>query len=94
MMTEADSDVYPVILESTRDGKDWSHSCGTTLLGATVSHSIHDGPSPLSGGGQVHREIVLYCPKCQAKPSANGAPIREDPTDVSEREILRRMRDR
>lgn len=87
-----DSDVYPIIEQSTRRGKDWVHNpCGTFLQGKEVTHSIHDGPGLLSGGGRVHTEVVPYCPTCGPEPSANGAPIRQDPVDVSEAAILRRM---
>lgn len=85
------SDVYPVIAESTRQGKDWVHKCGATLLSKQVSHSIHDGPG-LSGHGEVSIEVVPYCPACQSEPSSFGAPLRQNPVDVSEAEILRRMR--
>lgn len=88
-----DDDVYPIIKESTRQGEDWVHdSCGTILLGKRVTHSIHDGPGFLSGGGQVHVEVVPYCPSCEPEPPSGGAPIRQDPADVSEAAILRRMR--
>lgn len=65
-----------VLTESTEraDGK-FVHSCGTTLLGARVHHSIWDGPFPCSGSGRVEVEIVPYCPTCQEKPSEHGAPI-------------------
>ncbi|HSX14551.1 MAG TPA: hypothetical protein VLE72_01395 [Candidatus Saccharimonadales bacterium] len=84
---------HPILDESTLTDDGWVHKCGTTLLSVTVTHSIHDGPGPLSGGGQVHSEMVPYCPNCQKPPSTIGAPLKEDPRDVSEREILRRMRD-
>ena len=82
---------YPVLGESTQYGEDWVHSCGTTLLAAEVSHSIHDSLIPLAGSGRVHTEIVPFCPKCQEKPSPYGAPIKSDPVDTSEAAILRRM---
>lgn len=67
---------YPVLDESQLVAGDWIHSCGTVLLGARVHHSVHDGPFPLSGHGEVRVEIVPYCPTCQPTPSPNGSPIR------------------
>lgn len=83
---------YPILEECTRNGDDWIHKCGTTLLGARVFHPVHDGPFELSGSGRVVHEIVPYCPTCEERPSERGAPIKEDPADVQERDILRRMR--
>jgi hypothetical protein len=85
---------YAVLDESVEVNGEWLHRCGTVLASQVVSHPIHDGPFPLSGSGQVYRETVPYCPKCHAKPAPHGAPIRRDPDDISEREILRRMRRR
>jgi hypothetical protein len=85
---------YPVLEESTVQGEEWVHKCGTVLLGARVHHTIRDGLFPLSGGGDVSIEIVPYCPECQEEPSPYGTPVREDPAEASEREILRRMSNR
>lgn len=85
-------DMNPVIEESTRKGDEWVHKCGTTLLGKRVIHSIHDGPFALYGSGQTHTETVPYCPKCQSEPSTYGAPLHEDPVEISEAAILLRMR--
>ena len=87
------TDVYPVIAESTPDGDGWVHSCGTTLLGATVTHSVHDGIIPLAGSGRVEREVVPYCPKCQDPPNPIGAPVTRPYVDDTELAVLKRMRD-
>jgi hypothetical protein len=50
--------------------------CNSIIQSVQVSHSIHDGPSPLSGHGEVVYEQVPYCPKCEKKPESNGLPIR------------------
>jgi hypothetical protein len=65
-----------VLTESTgKEGVGYTHSCGTKIQGKRVSHPIWDGPFPLSGSGQVHTEIVPFCPKCEEEPSSSGAPI-------------------
>lgn len=46
--------------------------CGSEILIAEISHSVHDGPFPLSGSGKVHREQMPYCPKCETKPNSIG----------------------
>lgn len=66
---------YPILEESTHHDGEWTHTCGTVLLGARVHHPIHDGPFPLSGSGQVHIETVPYCPTCEEAPSPHGRPI-------------------
>lgn len=85
-------ETYPILQESTQKGDEWVHKCGTTLLCQVVIHSIHDGPFPLSGSGQVYREEVPYCPACQDQPSSIGRPLRQDPVEAREIETLRRMR--
>lgn len=95
MESASASDTYPILKESTSypEWQEWIHDkCGTALLAAPVKHSIHDGPGSLSGSGDVVTETVPYCPNCESKPSENGAPLRENPVDVSEANILRRMR--
>ncbi len=52
--------------------------CATVILGARVEHPIHDGPFPLSGGGQCSYENVPYCPVCEKKPAPNGSIITVD----------------
>ncbi len=65
-----------VLVESKgKAGVGYTHSCGTEIMGATVAHSIHDGPWPGSGSGQVHNQTVPYCPKCESKPPFHGSPI-------------------
>jgi hypothetical protein len=86
------AEIYAVINESTRQGGGWVHQCGAVLLAAHVTHPIHDSAIPLAGSGQVYTETVPYCPKCQSKPSPNGSPVRQNPVEVAEREILRRKR--
>ena len=68
-----------VVYKGTPTGPDsFSYSCATCnsdIMGATVSHSIWDGPGPCSGGGEVRNEVVPYCPKCEPKPNFSGTPI-------------------
>jgi len=52
--------------------------CGSGILWTTVAHAIHDGPFPLSGSGRCEYEAVPYCPKCEAKPSFHGSPVKRD----------------
>lgn len=89
-------DIYPILLDSTRreDGTWFHNPCGTDLETAIVNHSIHDGPGPLGGGGEVFRESVPWCPTCDTRPSPNGPPLKENPSDTTDREILRRMSNR
>ena len=49
--------------------------CDGNISGATVAHSIHDGPFPLSGSGQCKYEQVPYCSNCENEPNYSGAPI-------------------
>jgi hypothetical protein len=89
------SDNYPILEESTWNPEkhEWTHTkCGTILLSAPVSHSIHNGAGSLAGFGEVATARVPYCPTCESKPSPNGAPLRQNPVDVREADILRRMR--
>ncbi len=68
-------DKWLVMTESEGTRSNYTHSCGTTVMGARVAHSIHDGSWPGSGSGSVHNEEVPYCPKCEDKPDYHGAPI-------------------
>lgn len=66
-----------VLTESERQADNhWVHRCGAVVQGQRVYHSVHDGPFPLSGSGQVVTEEVPYCPQCEAVPMWQGAPIR------------------
>lgn len=50
-------------------------SCEGVIMSATVAHSIHDGPFPLSGSGRCEYEEVPYCQNCEEKPNYHGSPI-------------------
>lgn len=68
--------IWLVLSESTgKEGVGYKHKCGTEITGVSVYHPIWDGPFPMSGGGEVHVEIVPFCPKCETKPDSRGAPI-------------------
>ena len=65
-----------VLTESIKEpGVGYKHSCGTEILGKSVSHPVWDGPTPLSGSGRCESETVPYCPKCENEPSSQGMPI-------------------
>jgi len=51
--------------------------CNDTVMAATVHHSIHDGPFPLSGSGSVKNESVPYCPTCEEIPNSSGSFINQ-----------------
>jgi hypothetical protein len=79
--------------ESVRDPNgDYTHICGAVLLGKTVFLSVHDSPFALSGNGEVVTEVVPYCPNCDNEPRTYGT-TRTNPSDVSDVEILKRIRD-
>lgn len=87
---------HPVLEESTFDAqkREWTHNpCGTVLMGKEVHYSIHNSGLPLAGFGDVRRVTVPYCPTCQTEPPDRGI-LDEDPVEVREAEILRRMRSR
>ncbi len=86
---------YPILDGCTRheNGEFTHNACGTKIMTATVRHSVHDGPFPLSGSGDVELELVPYCPTCEEKPSEHGAPVGRRQVDVDEAAILRRMRE-
>ncbi len=68
--------IWLVLSESTgKEGVGFKHKCGAEIQGKQVSHSIHDGPFPLSGSGQVRTETVPFCPNCELEPNQYGAPI-------------------
>lgn len=76
-ITEKDGEkIWLVLSESTgKEGVGYTHSCGEQIIGKTVYHPIWDGPFKCSGSGRVHREIILFCPKCEYEPDENGTPI-------------------
>jgi len=49
--------------------------CDAVIQAATVAHSIHSRLFPGAGSGEVHNEIVGYCPNCEKKPNFYGTPI-------------------
>lgn len=60
-----------------RERKDGSFECTTCkepIMEAKVSRVIHDGPFAKSGGGEVHKEKVSFCPYCETTPHT-GEPI-------------------
>ncbi len=50
-------------------------TCGATIMAVQVAHPIWDGPFPASGSGECSYEEVGYCPNCEKKPNASGAPV-------------------
>ena len=52
--------------------------CNTEIQAVGVLRSVHDGPAPLSGSGQVVEVITPYCPMCEEKPNHNGPPVTPD----------------
>ena len=50
-------------------------NCKSEVKAVNRAHSIHDGPFPLSGGGQCEYEAIPYCPRDEQKPSAYGSAI-------------------
>jgi len=50
----------------------YRHDCGTMLKGKIVYLTVRDGVFPLSGSGEVRRETVPYCPKCEREPEGLG----------------------
>ena len=84
--------IWLVLSESTgKEGDGFEHGCGTRIQGRRVAHSIHDGPFPLSGGGQVYYETIPFCPECEVEPNFHGAPIDHDPVEAREMKILKRI---
>lgn len=65
-----------VLTESTQDPqtKYWTHQqCGGEIQAKEVFLSVHDGPFPLSGHGEVRHVQVPYCPNCENEPSRFGS---------------------
>jgi len=84
--------IWLVLSESKgKEGVGFKHKCGTEIKGASVAHPIHDGPFPLSGGGECHYETVPFCPTCETEPNYHGVPIDHNPTERREMEILKRI---
>lgn len=63
-----------IIYKQVKDGYKCLN-CDSDILVASVAHSIHDGPFPLSGSGKCEYEQVPYCPKCEKKPDFHGSFI-------------------
>lgn len=66
--------VWKVVQESQRapDDKGWVHQCGANVQGVEVMFSVHDGPMPGWGRGEVHRETIPFCPDCEFVPALYG----------------------
>ncbi len=57
------------------DAERFSHlACGTDLSVADVAHSIWERGTN-AGWGEVVREAVPFCPKCEPQPSFHGRPV-------------------
>jgi len=68
--------IWLVLSESTgKAGVGFKHKCGTEIVGARVTHPVWDGPFACSGSGNVHTEMVPFCPECETEPNPSGAPI-------------------
>lgn len=62
-----------VLTESQgKEGKGYTHACGESIMGKVQYVSIHDGPFPLSGFGEVRTRTIPYCPKCEYEPADTG----------------------
>ena len=71
------------IIYKSKDNNDWNcASCGSEIVGASVSHSLHDPNFTCAGGGSVITEFVPYCPNCEKKPNPNGSPVYESRQDL------------
>ncbi len=60
---------WRVLTESTREGKDWRHSCGTWVLVKEVILSERDGVGAFSGREVRRMMIVPFCPRCEREPT-------------------------
>ena len=49
--------------------------CDSEIKGATVIHSVWEGPFEKSGFGRCIGEQVPYCPQCKEEPPYQGAPM-------------------
>ena len=64
---------WRVLTESSGEGgKGFTHNCGTEILGKDVLCTVRDGLFPLSGGGEVRKVTVPYCPNCELEPQNTG----------------------
>jgi hypothetical protein len=52
-------------------------TCGSTIMAAEVSHSVHWKGFNMAGPGRVETTREPYCPKCETKPDPNGSPVYE-----------------
>lgn len=57
-----------VLTESTQQGEDFVHQCGTTILGKDIVLSNRDGVGYFSGDGKAKHETVPFCPNCEREP--------------------------
>lgn len=68
-----DKRLWLVLTESKgKEGVGFTHICGTVIEGVTVYLTVRDGLFPLSGSGDVKREVVPYCPNCEYEPQGSG----------------------
>ena len=71
-----DGKMWLVLSESVQNPEgNWTHSCGSVILGKTVIHTIWDGVSLCSGGGETVSEQIPYCDSCEEAPGSTGVPI-------------------
>lgn len=62
---------FVLVRESTgSSAKGYTHQCGEEILAKSVPCSIHDGPFPLTGHGEVQMVVVPYCLKCEREPAS------------------------
>ena len=75
MRRKGNSNIYKITSET--EGRFFAEcgECKGEIVSATVAHSIHDGPFPLSGSGQCKYEQVPYCSNCEEKPNYHGSSI-------------------
>ena len=55
---------------------------GAEIMAQEIGRTLHDGPFPLSGSGQVPLVLHLHCPACDPdwKSPSYGTPI--DPEEI------------
>lgn len=53
------------------------NKCGSEIQQTTGYASVHDGPFPLSGSGEVVHFPYPFCPKCDGDPDTPRAFIKE-----------------
>ena len=72
-----------IVYRKTTDGKNYECvDCGSVIQTSGGYRPLHEGPFDGAGFGEVFREEVPYCPKCEQPPQFYTTPIRI-PTNIS-----------